>query len=73
MYNETIVYYSKNHPNKKVLEDYDVEHWEDNRICGDDLKVFIKIEDGKVANWSFQGDTAIVTTACGSIYGESIL
>ncbi|MDD3303183.1 MAG: iron-sulfur cluster assembly scaffold protein [Candidatus Gracilibacteria bacterium] len=73
MYNETIIYYSKNHPNKGVLNDYNVEFWEENRTCGDDLKVYIKIKDDKIKDWSFSGDTAIITTACASIFGESIV
>lgn len=73
MYNENIIYYSKNHPNKWVLENYDVEHWEDNRTCWDDLKVYLKIDDNKISNWSFVGDTAIITTACASMFWESII
>lgn len=73
MYNETIIYYSKNHPNKWVLNDYNVEFWEENRTCWDDLKVYIKIEDDKIKDWSFSWDTAIITTACASIFWESIV
>ena len=73
MYNETIIYYSKNHPNKWVLDDFDVEFWEDNRTCWDDLKVYLKIDNKKIINWSFEWDTAIITTACASIFGESII
>lgn len=73
MYNETIIYYSKNPQNKWVLEKYDIEFWEENRTCGDDLKVYIKIDEGKIKDWSFQGDTAIITTACASIFWESII
>jgi len=73
MYNETIVYYSKNHPNKLVLDDFDVEYWEDNRTCWDDLKVYLCIDNSKITNWSFTWDTAIITTACASIFGESII
>ncbi len=73
MYNETIVYYSKNHPNKLVLDHFDVEYWEDNRTCWDDLKVYLSINDSKVMGWSFTWDTAIITTACASIFGESII
>lgn len=73
MYNETIIYYSKNPQNKWVLDDYDIEFWEENRTCGDDLKVYMKIEGWKVVDWSFEWDTAIITTACASIFGESII
>lgn len=73
MYNETITFYAKTPPNRGVLEKFDIEFWEENRSCGDDLKVYIKIDDGKISDRSFEGDTAIMTTACASIFGESIL
>ncbi|MDD3145073.1 MAG: iron-sulfur cluster assembly scaffold protein [Candidatus Gracilibacteria bacterium] len=73
MYNETITFYSKNPPNKGVLEKYDIKHFEDNSICGDDLEVYLKIDDNKVSDFSFSGETAIITTACASIFGESII
>lgn len=73
MYNETITFYSKTPPNKGVLEDFDISFWEENRTCGDDLKVYIKIDWDVIKDWSFEWDTAIITTACASIFGESIL
>jgi len=73
MYNETITFYSKTPPNKGALEDADVSFWEENRTCWDDLKVYIIIENDIIKKWSFEGDTAIITTACASIFGESII
>lgn len=73
MYNDTIIYYSKNPTNKWVLDNYDVKHWEDNRTCWDDLKIYVKIDDNKVTNWSFKWETAIITTACASVFWESII
>lgn len=73
MYNETIIYYSKNSPNKGELENADIEFWEENRTCWDDLKIYIKLKGNIIADWSFKGDTAIITTACASVFGESII
>ena len=73
MYNETITYYSKTPPNKGKLPSFDITFWEENRTCGDDLTVYLKLENGIIRDWSFEGDTAIITTACASIFGESIL
>ena len=73
MYNETIIYYSKNPPNKGKLDNFDIEFWEENRTCWDDLKVYLKIDENKISDWSFEGDTAIITTACASVFGESIV
>ncbi len=33
----------------------------------------MKLENGIIKKWSFEGDTAIITTACASIFGESII
>lgn len=73
MYNETIVYYSKNPSNKWILPNFNISFWEENRICWDDLKVYMQIEDAIIKAWSFDGDTAIITTACASIFWESII
>ncbi len=73
MNNEIIIHYSKNPWNKWILDDYDVEFWEENRTCWDDLKVYIKFENNKIKDWSFSWDTAIITSACASIFWESII
>lgn len=73
MFNETIIFYSKNPPNKWVLPQFDISYWEENRICWDDLKVYLKIDNWVLTGWSFDGDTAIITTACASIFWESII
>lgn len=73
MYNETITYYSKTPPNKWVLQEYDITFWEENRTCWDDIKVYIQFEDGNIKKWSFSWDTAIITTACASVFWESII
>lgn len=73
MYNETITYYSKNPFNKFRMEDFSVEHHEKNELCWDALTIYLKISDNKIENWSFTWDTAIITTACWSVFGESII
>lgn len=73
MYNDTITFYSKTPPNKWVLVDFTIKHFEENNVCWDDLEVFLKIENDKITDFSFDGDTAIITTACASIFWESII
>lgn len=73
MYNETITYYSKKPPNKGKLDDFTIKFFEENSICWDDLEVYLKIENNKITNFSFFWDTAIITTACASIFWESII
>lgn len=73
MYNETITFYSKTPPNKHALDDFTVKYYEDNNICWDDLEVYLKIEENVIKAFGFTGETAIITTACASILGESII
>lgn len=73
MYNEIITYYSKNPPNKWKLEKYDIEYTTESRSCWDNIYVYIKIDNEKIIDWSFEWDTSIITTACASIYWESII
>ena len=70
MYWETIAYYFKNPFNKFEMDDFDVEHYEDNDTCWDSLIIYLKINDWIIENWSFTWDTAIITTALASILGE---
>jgi NifU-like protein involved in Fe-S cluster formation len=74
VYTETFLEYAKNPPNKGTLKDVTIHHFEENRNCGDALEVFLRFDDsGNILDFSFDGNTAIVTTACASIFGESII
>jgi len=73
MYNEIIRFYSKTPPNKWELKDYSISYFENTRTCWDDLKIYIKIENNIVKEWSFTWETAIITTACASVVWESII
>lgn len=73
MYNDLITFYSKTPPNKWVLKDYTIKHYEENSVCWDDLEVYLKIEDWKITDFAFDWDTAIITTACASILWENII
>jgi len=73
MYNEIITHYSKNPFNKFEMEDCSVSFFEENDVCWDDLNIYLKIEDNKIINWSFTWDTSIITTACWSVFWESII
>jgi NifU-like protein involved in Fe-S cluster formation len=72
-YSETFLEYAKNPPNKGKMEGATVSHFEENRSCGDALEAFLKIADGKIADFSFEGKTSIVTTACAAMFGESVI
>lgn len=73
MYNETITYYSKNPFNKFEMDKPTIMYYEENELCWDALTIYLEIEGNIIKNWSFIWDTAIITTACSSVYWESII
>lgn len=73
MYSENIIYYAKNPTNKWKLKDYSIKYYEENRNCWDDLIIYLNIENNRVLEYSFEWETAIITTACASILWEAII
>lgn len=65
--------YTRNPVHNYVMEDFSVERQEGNFICGDDIKVYLKIQDNRVIDWSFSGNTGAVTTAAASLLAELII
>lgn len=74
LYSDMFMEYAKNPPNRGRMEDATIVHFEENRSCGDSLEVFLKIDaDGNILDFMFEGHTAIVTTACTSLLGDTII
>jgi nitrogen fixation NifU-like protein len=55
------------------MENFTVSKHEGNFICGDDITVYLKIDENKIVDWSFDGNTASVTTAAASLLAELII
>lgn len=73
LYNDTIIAYSKNPPNRFAMENATIKHFEENRVCGDSLDVYLKIENNIIKDFSFEWDTTVITTAWASAVGEAIV
>lgn len=71
--NENIAYYAKNAHNKWILKNYTIKRSEENRSCGEDVTVYLWIENNRFIDFSFDGDLSIITTACSSVLGESLI
>ena len=70
---ETIQYYARNPKNKGVLQNADISYEEMNRLCGDDVSVFVKVSDNCVLDWSFDWNASMITIACSSIFWEMVI
>ncbi len=64
---ERIVHIWKNPPNRGEMKDADLVAEGANPICGDKVRVFLKIKDGKIADASFTGEGCAISIASASL------
>ena len=69
MYRQQILDHYKNPRNYGELEDPDIEHVGENPMCGDTIKMFVRLaEDGEtIARVSFVGDGCAISQASASM------
>ena len=70
---ELIMAYSRDVPNKYIMENPTLRYREVNRVCSDVVEVFLRIENGILTEFSFDGYMSITATACVVITGELLL
>ena len=72
LYQEIILDHSKHPRNCHAMEDATRKAEGYNPLCGDKLKLFIKIEDNVVKDASFVGSGCAISTASASLMTESL-
>jgi nitrogen fixation NifU-like protein len=70
LYQETILDHSKRPRNLHEMPDANRSAVGYNPLCGDKLKLFLKVEDGKVREASFVGSGCAISTASASLMTE---
>lgn len=65
--------YAKNSVNNYEMESPTIKYHEGNFICGDDVNVFLKIEDNTIIEYSFAGNTSLVSKASASFLNDIIV
>lgn len=65
--------YSKNPLCNYEMQDPDVMRHEWNFICGDDITVYLKIQDEKVLAFSYDGNPSTVSLAAASFLSEFLV
>lgn len=73
MYAENILDHYKNPRNWGVLDPCNVDHEENNPLCGDHLRLTLKVDDGKIVAVGWSGDGCAICKASASMLGEEIL
>ena len=77
LYREQILeHYKRPHnwsPPTPELEDPDMEFFDTNPLCGDELKVQIKVDDGKVGEVRFSGHGCAISQASASMASDELI
>ena len=72
LYGELIAEHYRRPRNRGPLEHPDAAHEAVNPLCGDRLRIELRIEAGKIAEARFRGDACMVATASASLLTERI-
>jgi len=72
LYQEVIFDHNRSPRNFHPMENADHVAEGHNPLCGDQLTVFLRIEDGKVADASFVGHGCAISTASASLMTETV-
>lgn len=70
LYKENILDHYKHPRNKWEMANFTMKGEGLNANCGDELKLFLKIEDGKVSDISFTGQGCAISQAAASMLTE---
>ncbi|MCC6643921.1 iron-sulfur cluster assembly scaffold protein [Candidatus Peregrinibacteria bacterium] len=72
IYAEIILDHFKNPRQAGLIEHADAIAEDLNPLCGDKVKVSLRIKDGKIAGFGFEGDGCAISVASTSIIGEQL-
>lgn len=72
LYREVILDHYQNPRNYGTLESADISHEEDNPVCGDRIRLDLRLRDGRVAEVRFSGHGCAISQASASMLTESI-
>jgi nitrogen fixation protein NifU and related proteins len=73
LYREQILEHYKRPHHWGELEDPDLEAEDHNPLCGDELKVQIKVADGKVVDVGFSGHGCAISQAAASMTSDELI
>lgn len=73
LYQEVIFDHNRNPRNFREMKDPDRRIDGFNPLCGDRMTLFLKLQDDKVADASFQGQGCAISTASASIMTEMVI
>jgi nitrogen fixation protein NifU and related proteins len=72
LYRDYILEHYKHPRNFGELEPHDLEAYEHNPLCGDELGVHIRVQEGRIADLRFHGQGCAISQASASIASEEL-
>ena len=72
MQSETIHFYATNRQHMGIIDDATIQYCEHNRVCGDDVEVYLVIEGNIIKKWTFTGQASMITIACSGLFGDIV-
>jgi nitrogen fixation NifU-like protein len=73
LYRDYILEHYKDPRNFGTLDERDLEFHDHNPLCGDELGVHIRVEEGKIADLRFHGQGCAISQAAASIASEELI
>jgi nitrogen fixation protein NifU and related proteins len=73
LYRDYILEHYKQPRNFGELPERDLEFHDKNPLCGDEMEVQIKVEDGKIADLKWHGQGCAISQAAASIASEELI
>ena len=72
LYQEVILDHNKKPRNFRAIQDADRRAEGFNRLCGDKVTIFLKMDGDKISDVSFQGSGCAISTASASILTDAV-
>jgi nitrogen fixation NifU-like protein len=73
LYRDNIIDHYQNPRNYGSLEHPDISYEDSNPVCGDEIRIDLKIDQGRVADARFQGHGCSISQASASMLTEEII
>ena len=73
LYRDNIIDHYQNPLNYGVLDQPDITYEDSNPVCGDEIRMDLKVQDGRVVDARFQGHGCSISQASASMLTEEII
>jgi len=73
LYQETILDHFRDPRNWQVLDPADVDYEDNNPLCGDHLRLTLRVKDGTITEVGWMGDGCAISRASASMLGETLV